>query len=201
MSEAYCRLAEPVQGDRWGPAGPPLEAYSRTTERERFRPLHAFADRVLSQLEAVFNVNRSVRSTADLDFNPPEDILGVMKVYPADEAAAPVVIGTTTYPGLAIRCGYWMVERFPACGCDACNETAESEAYRFEDVLVAVTQGVFREFVVLPVLGAAWYEYELRTGSTQAGGRSRLRLSRARARELIREHGRRVEWKPWPRRY
>ena len=28
------------EGSRWGPEGPPLEAYSRVTDADRFRPLH-----------------------------------------------------------------------------------------------------------------------------------------------------------------
>jgi hypothetical protein len=43
---------------RWGPDGPPPEAYSRVTNPERFRPLHDFALTLLAQLHGSFDVDR-----------------------------------------------------------------------------------------------------------------------------------------------
>lgn len=37
-------------GNRWGPEGPPNEAYSRVSDPERFQSLHDLADEVISQL-------------------------------------------------------------------------------------------------------------------------------------------------------
>ena len=44
--------------NRWGPDGPPPEAYSRVTNSIRFRPLHDFALTLLAQLHASFAVDR-----------------------------------------------------------------------------------------------------------------------------------------------
>ena len=43
---------------RWESEGPPLEAYSRVTNPERFRPLHGVALTLLEQLHASFNAKR-----------------------------------------------------------------------------------------------------------------------------------------------
>jgi uncharacterized protein DUF6226 len=43
---------------RWESEGPPLEAYSRVTNPERFRPLHGVALTLLEQLHASFNAER-----------------------------------------------------------------------------------------------------------------------------------------------
>jgi hypothetical protein len=45
-------------GSRWGPEGPPHEAYSRVTNPERFAPLHELAVETLTQLESKFDVMR-----------------------------------------------------------------------------------------------------------------------------------------------
>ena len=44
--------------DRWGPEGPPEEAYSRLTNPERFLPLHNDALEMLTALEQRFDVER-----------------------------------------------------------------------------------------------------------------------------------------------
>ena len=40
-----------MTGHQWGPAGPPLEAYSRVTNPERFASLHDTAAEMLDRLE------------------------------------------------------------------------------------------------------------------------------------------------------
>ena len=44
--------------DRWGAAGPPLEAYSRVTNPERFASLHDSAAALLHRLEREFETER-----------------------------------------------------------------------------------------------------------------------------------------------
>ena len=43
---------------RWGPDGPPEEAYSRVTDAGRFAPLHDAADEMIARLESDFDVER-----------------------------------------------------------------------------------------------------------------------------------------------
>ena len=38
------------EGGRWGPEGPPPEAYSRVTDAERFRPLHGAMWEIIGRL-------------------------------------------------------------------------------------------------------------------------------------------------------
>ena len=46
------------RGSRWGPEGPPEEAYSRVTDAERFRPLHGAMREIIGRLENEFEVER-----------------------------------------------------------------------------------------------------------------------------------------------
>ena len=46
------------EGSRWGPEGPPDEAYSRVTNPERFLPLHAAMLGIIDRLENDFEVER-----------------------------------------------------------------------------------------------------------------------------------------------
>ena len=47
-----------MNGHRWGAAGPPLEAYSRVTNPERFACLHNTAAELLDRLEREFAAER-----------------------------------------------------------------------------------------------------------------------------------------------
>jgi len=42
---------------RWGPDGPPPEAYSRVTDAERFRQLHDIALALIARLASTFDVD------------------------------------------------------------------------------------------------------------------------------------------------
>ena len=47
-----------MNGRRWGIEGPPLEAYSRITNPERFEPLHPAALAHIERLQKCFDVER-----------------------------------------------------------------------------------------------------------------------------------------------
>ena len=49
---------EAMGAHRWGAAGPPLEAYSRVTNPERFASLHDSAAALLHRLEREFDTER-----------------------------------------------------------------------------------------------------------------------------------------------
>lgn len=185
-------------GNRWGPEGPPPEAYSRITNPERFAPLHEFADALLNRLEAEFAVERVEDYGLDPELKTLELARPSVRLTPEDADAAPVLFKFTVFPSVMVRCGRWYTRPFPDCGCDACDETAEGAAEALEPMIDDVVAGRFREEILLPTAGDAWQTREL---WSLGGRRSRGsgRLDRSKARQLLAEGDRSLyEWKPWP---
>jgi hypothetical protein len=189
-----------MNGHHWGAEGPPLEAYSRVTNPERFASLHDVAAELLDRLELEFDVERAEGYGLD-----PELAEGCklarpsVTLVPRDVGAAPIVIAFTAFPGVRVRFGRWCTTAFPTCGCDACDEVAEREIERLKLMVDNLTAGRFREAIRIPAGGAAWIESEL----WSAGGRcaERSQLDRVRARQLVAAGGRSsYDWRPWPRR-
>ena len=179
-------------------------AYSRVTNPQRFRPLHTAVLAVIDRLESDFEVERvegfsfDEKLTRGLELAR-EDV----RLTPKDPDAAPVSVVFTAFPGLRIRFGRWYIEPFPGCGCDACDESAEGEIERLNDMVDDVIAGRFREAIEIPPFSfreAVWVEtrfwspdgrrtrgrsrVDRRQGLEMSGGRHRLDLN----------------WKPWPRR-
>ena len=198
----------------WGyaPAGraaePPDEAYSRVTNPERFRPLHATMLEIIGRLENDYEVKRTVGYGLDEELESRLDLARPsIRLSPRDAGAAPIGVTFSTFPGLHLRFGRWYKEPFPDCGNDACDETAEGEIQRLNDIIDDVTAGRFREAVRRPLIslmGTGWVERELwspdeRRTSTRSFGESRVDARRAR--EMSGGHRRlALHWKPWPRR-
>ena len=191
--------------------GPPDEAYSRVTNPERFRPLHAAMLDIIGRLENDYEVERTEGYGLDeeverrLDLERPS-----VRLTPRNPDAAPIGVTFTAFPGLYLRFGRWYTEPFPDCGCDACDESAEVEIGRLAEVIDDVTAGRFREAIRRPFisfLGSGWRETEFWAPDDRQEcrfslrHRSRSRISGQRAREM--SGGRRrldLHWKPWPRR-
>ncbi|MGN7250370.1 DUF6226 family protein [Arthrobacter sp. SAFR-014] len=86
------------------------------------------------------------------------------------------------------------------CGCDACDQTARSEADRLELLVLAVAGGSYSEGY--PLGSRRWMDYGLTAvdGSATEGGRSesgsvsvaRLRDAGTRLRDIV------DGWRPWP---
>ena len=120
-------------------------------------------------------------------------------LLPWDIGAAPLIIAFSDFPGLRVRLGRWYVVPFPTCGCDACDETAESETERLRSLVDNMTAGRFREAIRARADGTAWKESEF----WSTGGRcpEELRLDQTRMRKPVDEGDRSsYEWGPWPRR-
>jgi len=183
----------------WGPEGPPPDAYSRVTAAERFQPLHRIALNLLQRLEDGFDVQSDEGPRLDPDLGEVDSARPTIRLTPADPSAAPIVVAFTAFPGLRVRCGRWLVDSFPACGCDACAEDLEGEHKRFLELIDSVVGGRFRESIAIPWLGAARQKWELWSSNTRRGGGWR-RIERARAREFVGEGPRSFDWKPWPSR-
>lgn len=194
-----------MNDDRMQSEVPPPEAYSRVTNPERFALLHSVALQLLgrlqmefdverleghgldSELEEIFTRSRETFATV-LNLNRPS-----VALMPRDVTAAPMVVSFSAFPGLRVRFGRWHIEDFPRCGCDACNETAESEAERLTVLIGDLTAGRFREGIRIHENGNAWKEhwFEASSGTSQ--------LDPVRARELIAGSERSTyEWAPWP---
>lgn len=106
----------------------------------------------------------------------------------------------TGYPGVLIHAGALHDFPFPVCGCDACDETAETAADRMEMLVLTVAAGGYSERY--PVGSRRWSEYELtavdgsrsESGSGEPGPVDAARLSEAEVRLREVSGG----WRPWP---
>jgi hypothetical protein len=187
-------------GNRWGVEGPPLEAYSRVTDPERFGSLHRVAAELLDRLEREFDAERAEGYGLDPEM---EQVFKLARpsvsLAPRDAGAAPIVVVFSAFPGIVVRFGRWYTAAFPACGCDACDETAKSESERLEPMIDNLTAGRFREAIWIPTDGTAWHEWELWSSGARCA--QKLQLDPARARELVASGDRSLyEWRPWPKR-
>jgi hypothetical protein len=170
-------------GDRWGPDGPPAEAYSRVTDPERFAPVVEAADALVAELAAAYDV---VVEPVTMP-----DTLRAVLLTPA--AGAPMSIGVTDFPSLRVRCGVWHDGGgFPQCGCDACDETAESAIDALRDWAGEVVDGAFTETL------SRWPRRLSHTGRTSSGWQALDRAQLASLAALSPPGTRR--WDPWPRR-
>lgn len=181
-------------------ARPPEEAYSRVTNAERFRPLHAHALAALARLEATHAV------VAHATFAPLPGLLGPVPharppvtLVPSARDAAPLAVAFTAFPSLVVRAGRWCVASFPACGCDACDEAPDEEAARFDDLVAHVVAGHFTESLVVPRVGEARLAWTLGVGavagsSCTTGGEL---LARDVARTLVGDGSGHVAWCAW----
>jgi hypothetical protein len=185
--------------NRWGPDGPPPEAYSRVTNPERFRPLHDFALTLLAQLHASFAVDRIEGDGPDSELAIGDFARASLRLVPRDSTAAPLAVTFTTFPGLRIRAGRWCTAAFPGCGCDACDESANDEMVRLAEMIDDVVAGRFREGIAMPPVGESWQEWELWSPPRRSSGRMLIDRERARA-MLAGIEGSRIAWAPWPRR-
>jgi hypothetical protein len=186
--------------NRWGSEGPPPEAYSRVTNPGRFRPLHDIALTLLGQLHASFDVRRIEGYGLDGELEVGDLARPSIRLIPGDSEAAPLTLTFTTFPGLRVRAGRWCTAAFPACGCDACDESADDEAARLAQMIDDVVAGRFRERIVLPPVGDASQEWELWSSPPRrsSGG---LQIDREGACAMLAEvASSSIDWAPWTRR-
>ena len=195
----------------YGPVGdssPTDSAYSRVTNAERFQPLHAAMLEIIGRLENGFEVERTEGHGLDEELERRLDLARPdVRLSPRNSAAAPITVVFTAFPGLHLRFGWWHKEPFPSCGCDGCDESAEGEIERLNEMVDDVTAGRFRETIDRPLVsfrGTGWRESEFWSPDESRSSTRSLSRSRIEGR-LAREMsgGRRrldMSWKPWPRR-
>jgi hypothetical protein len=179
---------ELMSGNRWGAEGPPLEAYSRVTDAERFGSLHRVAAELLDRLELEFEAERAEGYGLDPELEQGFKLARPsVSLVPRDAGAAPIVVAFSTFPGIVARFGRWCTAAFPTCGCDACDETAEGEIERLNSMIDNLTAE-----------GTPWQEWEF---GSDSGRCAKSRLDPDRARQLVAAGDRSLyEWGPWPKR-
>jgi hypothetical protein len=119
-------------GRRW-PQGPPQDTYSVTRHPQRFRPLHAVADALVAWLIATYQVTAEddLSVTSDLA-RPRTDVERAVRLTPTGGGAT-VAIVFTSFPGVVVRVADGPDLPYPACGCDACDESWEDLADELEE--------------------------------------------------------------------
>lgn len=188
-------------GRQWGDDGPAPDSYSVDSHPERFAGLHVVALALVDHLSAVYDVDVDVDPAHEGDLlMEAREVLRAVRVTPRCFGAAPLTFVLTGYPGVLIHAGALHDFPFPVCGCDACDETAETAADRMEMLVLTVAAGGYSERY--PVGSRRWSEYALtavdgsrsESGSGEPGPVDAARLSEAEVRLREVSGG----WRPWP---
>ncbi|GAA1059024.1 DUF6226 family protein [Agromyces bracchium] len=186
-------------GNRWGVNGPPEDAYSRTSNLDRFAGLHTVAHALIEWLRSVFDVDVDAgpHVAADLLLRPDDPVHSV-RLTPRSAESAPLTFVLTSFPGVYLHAGALHDFHFPVCGCDACDDDVRSLAEELEWTVRTVVTGHYGESVNPRASG--WLGYRLEEpGVRTSSGQSRTdevsveRLERAR--HLVPADG---LWRPWP---
>ncbi len=198
----HSAAGEPYRyGRRWGPDGPAADSYGVDSHPERFAGLHDVAEALISYLAAVYDVDIDEDPVHSRDLlREATDVRRAVRVTPQGPGAAALTFVLTGYPGVLVHAGALHDFPFPACGCDACDETAATAADRLERLVMAVAAGGYSERY--PVGRNRWSEYAVTAvdGSGSESGRGEpgttdpARLEAA-ERSLRRLAG---SWAPWP---
>lgn len=138
-------------GNRWPNHIAPEDTYSVVSHPERFAPLHAVADALIEHLRENYDLTVTDNMAAADDLMRVHDgAIRAVRLLPANPDGAPITFVFTSFPGVMLHAGLLQDFPFPDCGCDACDETAESATEALEEMVFAVVEGRFRE-VVQPV--------------------------------------------------
>lgn len=188
-------------GERWGTDGPPENAYSVLSHPERFQPLHDAARALIAHLDVNYEVE--VSEDPALLEHVPRGISAItaVSVTPADNKAAPLTLVFTDLPGIVLMAGAFLVEPLPACGCDACDDSAASVADDLEWMVFAVVEGGLTEKVTRGPRASIGHRLERSDGWRGGEGRAGTQTTRG---ELSDGRTRLAQiggaWAAWPRR-
>ena len=181
----------------WGGEGPPDEAYSRVTEPERFWPLHEWTLEVVDRLLTEYDATLEESKGMDPELERFTLARPTMKLTPRQDSCAPITIAFDDFPGIEVRVGRWVTDRFPSCGCDACDEMPDGEFERLTELFDDVVAGRFRESMRLQTGGDGWSSREFWSdGECRSSGGSRVPRAKA-ARILNGKSEIVLEWQPW----
>jgi hypothetical protein len=186
-------------GSRWSGL-PPEDRYSVVTHPQRFAPLHTVGDALIDYLLENYEVTvgEDVGFAGDVVLGRAEAVRAV-RVLPQSDDAAALTFVFTAFPGLILHAGLLHDFPFPACGCDACDESLEREASQLEWRVLAVAEGGYSESydegASLPV-GCAFVSRDglpVDGGHTLSAGFPPERLRQAQAVLSRLPNG----WQPW----
>ena len=186
-------------GTRWGGGLAPEDRYGVDSNPQRFAPLHLVADALIQHLTGTYavTVSEDAAFAADL-MHEPGDVLRAVRVVPANPAAAPLAFAYTSYPGVILHAGLLHDFPFPQCGCDGCDETAESAAQELEWTVLAVAAGGYSERVDPGAQLPIGYEIASADGTRRGRGARGLDRWTARLRDAERQLRRLPgRWQPW----
>ncbi|EID77478.1 DUF6226 family protein [Rhodococcus opacus] len=137
---------------------PPAEAYGRVTNPERFAPLLPAAEDLIADLERRFDVSVA-RGPAPPSESATVELVELVEITPIRVDQAPLAITFTSFPGLYLDAGAWAHIALPACGCDACDESAEDVLRELAEYSEALTAGQLSERITgrfRPILEHSW---------------------------------------------
>lgn len=158
---------EPIEyGRRWGMGHPPEDTYSVTRHPERFAPLLEVATALQAHVAEHFE--------------------------PADDTAS-LRFAERDFPSVEVWAGVAGYERFPVCGCDACDEDVEAMAGELEDFVFSVLNGDFQESWERGGIATQWV--------TRDGGRgSWSKPQDKHLKRKLKARGRGATYGPWQER-
>ncbi|MDF8263929.1 DUF6226 family protein [Luteipulveratus flavus] len=152
-------------GSRWD-TEPPVDAYSVIEHEERFEPIGMVARALVDHLAATDDVPvvREPVEPAGHGFQHDE----VVRFTPAPESA-PL---TVSFGRLSaeVRAGAFYENRYPVCGCDACDDDVDYLISELEAVALAVASGTFGEWVSEQDGLWAMHRFALLEGEAVEGG-------------------------------
>lgn len=198
--------AKIAYGDRWGFDSRPEDSYSRTSNLDRFEPLHQVADALIDHLVSAYEVTVTPVEMDDTNRNCAT--VKALRVTPAVENAASLVFRFTDYPSVEVNAGLSRYVVYPDCSCDACDETWESCADELEDLVFAVASGGFNEEIELSTNwnvpgkeGSLGYRIDdPARGVFNAGANSVVVTDELRATAALLDARPDRRWQPWGRR-
>lgn len=186
-------------GSRWGDEPAPEASYSRTSNPERFAPLHTVARALVDWLEASFDlaVERGAAVAADL-LHTPGNVVDAMRLVPRDPGAAPLTLVLDSFPSVSVHAGALHDFTFPDCGCDACDDDVTDVADELEWTVRTVVAGGYSER--LEPRPSRWFVQTLEEpGNAMRSTRIRLRdlpADRVKAaRQALPDGGRWAAWR------
>lgn len=186
-------------GRRWTDVDPPAEAYSATSNLDRYRPLQAVADALIAHLRDQYRVDieEDPRYAEDL-MHHRDDVERAVRVVPRGRAGATLTFVYTSFPSVIVHAGALHDFLYPVCGCDACDEDVARLADEMEWQVRAIAAGGYRERLDPSLeLGVGFSLADPAVGSTSGTTRAvdlpRARLENAAA--MLPPGGR---WAAWP---
>lgn len=128
-----------VYGNRWR-GSPPRDAYEVTSNLDRFAPLHlvawALVDSLVRDHHVVVSEGQDLVRT--LEPGLPDFVRLVRVASEEPRRGRSMTIAFTAFPGVMVYRGATFLEAFPACGCDACDDSVDHVAARLEERVLAL---------------------------------------------------------------